>query len=63
PEKEEERGKKVFPNTDNYHLSSYKVKIKEGQVIAEAKTEIDIIFLPGSYSVSFETKAKSPVIN
>ncbi|PRZ13273.1 TadE-like protein [Laceyella sediminis] len=63
PEKEEARGKKVFPNTEDYHLSSYEVKIKDGQVIAKAKTEIDIVFLPGSSSVSFETKAKSPVIN
>ncbi|MFC7443317.1 TadE/TadG family type IV pilus assembly protein [Laceyella putida] len=61
PKKEEERGKKEFGNSHNYWLSSYKVKIKDEQVVASADTKIRCIFLPIE-PFTYHYSTKTPVI-
>lgn len=62
-EEAEKQGKKSFPNTSNYHLSDFDVKIleKDGQVQATAKTKVEYVFLPIP-PFTYEYSAKAPLI-
>ncbi len=62
-EETEEKSKDAFPNTGNYYLSEFDVKIleKDGQVQATAKTKVEYVFLPLP-PFTYEYSAKAPLV-
>jgi len=59
--KAQERGLEKFDTTGYYDMESLKVKIKDGQVVATAKTRIEWLFI-SSAPFNYRSTVKAPVI-
>lgn len=60
-EEMEKQGREDFEPTGYYRLKSFEMKEKDDQIIVEAKTEIDLLFLP-STTVTYSGLQKTPLI-
>lgn len=54
------QGRDSFGSSSQYELSSFKVRIKDGEVYASAKTEVPILFMSSSYT--YEDTSEAPVL-